>query len=426
MNDEIKVHVVRVNNRPYWYMRYTDPETGRRVAKSSEETDKAKAMKAAGKWEDDLQAGRYQRVSNPTWAEFRTKFEDDVLDGKSQHTFNTATCVLNRVQAIANPERLRHLTADRIGYFVKELRSEKKSEQTIRSYLKNLFWALRWARDKGMLAKLPKVEMPGQDDGEDDAMKGRPITGEEFDRMIEAIPKAFNPKGDKQVDRLADEVGSAWKFYLEGLWWSGLRLEESLNLYWDREDRIHVDLTGKRPMLIIPKGMQKNKKATVHPMAPEFARLLESVPQSERTGPVFKLPGLKHGRDCRKPEWVGTVVRRIGKAANVVVERSANGRIKTVSAHDLRRSFGDRWSMRVMPRVLKELMRHSRIETTMRYYVGRNAEQTADELWSALARHESRKVSNEVSTTENDKRTAQEESRKPLRVSGLKSRADRI
>lgn len=214
MTDEIKVHVVKVNNRPFWYLRYTDPETGKRAAKSSEETDRTKAVKAAGKWEDDLRAGRYQRVSNPTWAEFRTKFEDDVLAGKSQHTFNTTTCVLNRVQAIAKPERLRHLTADRIDYFVKQLRSEKKSEQTIRTYLKNLFWALRWARDKGMLAKLPKVDMPRQDDSEDDAMKGRPITGEEFDRMLAAIPKAFKPKGDKQCDRLASKVQPAWKFYL--------------------------------------------------------------------------------------------------------------------------------------------------------------------------------------------------------------------
>ena len=287
-------------------MRYTDPETGRRVAKSSEETDREKAIKAAGKWEDDLRAGRYQRASNPTWAEFRQKFEDDVLAAKSQNTFNTATCVFNRIESIAKPERLRHLTTDRIDGFVKELRREKKSEQTIRSYLKNLFWALRWARDKGMLAKLPKVDIPGRDDGEDDAMKGRPITTEEFERMLAAIPKAFNPKGDKQAERLAGDVKTAWKFYLEGLWWSGVRLEESLNLWWDREDRIHVDLTGKRPMLIIPKGMQKNKKATVRPMAPEFARLLDSVPKAERTGPVFKLPGLKFNRDCRKPEWVGT------------------------------------------------------------------------------------------------------------------------
>jgi hypothetical protein len=34
-----------------------------------------------------------------------------------------------------------------------------------------------------------------------------------------------------------------------------------------------------------------------------------------------------------------------------------------------------------MPSVLRELMRHESIETTMRYYVGQNAESTADELW---------------------------------------------
>lgn len=34
-----------------------------------------------------------------------------------------------------------------------------------------------------------------------------------------------------------------------------------------------------------------------------------------------------------------------------------------------------------MPAVLKELMRHASIETTLRFYVGQNAEATADELW---------------------------------------------
>ncbi|MBA3483727.1 MAG: hypothetical protein H0T51_18110 [Pirellulales bacterium] len=51
------------------------------------------------------------------------------------------------------------------------------------------------------------------------------------------------------------------------------------------------------------------------------------------------------------------------------------------SAHDLRRSFGFRWSRLVMPPVLKELMRHTEIATTMKFYVGVNADATADELW---------------------------------------------
>ena len=54
--------------------------------------------------------------------------------------------------------------------------------------------------------------------------------------------------------------------------------------------------------------------------------------------------------------------------------------VKWASAHDLRRSFGEQCAVRVMPHVLKELMRHENIETTMWYYVARNAETTADAL----------------------------------------------
>ncbi len=44
-------------------------------------------------------------------------------------------------------------------------------------------------------------------------------------------------------------------------------------------------------------------------------------------------------------------------------------------------SFGERWAQRVMPQVLKELMRHGEIDTTLRYYVGRNAATTAATIW---------------------------------------------
>lgn len=57
--------------------------------------------------------------------------------------------------------------------------------------------------------------------------------------------------------------------------------------------------------------------------------------------------------------------------------------MKCASAHDLRRSFGERWASRVMPQVLMVLMRDESIETTMRYYVGRNAQTTAEVLWQA-------------------------------------------
>ena len=53
------------------------------------------------------------------------------------------------------------------------------------------------------------------------------------------------------------------------------------------------------------------------------------------------------------------------------------------SFHDFRRSFGERWAALIMPPQLMELMRHESIETTLRYYVGQNAQKTAGILWEA-------------------------------------------
>ncbi len=66
----------------------------------------------------------------------------------------------------------------------------------------------------------------------------------------------------------------------------------------------------------------------------------------------------------------------IGEAAGVVVDRRKKKPV-FASAHDLRRSFGERWASRLMPPQQMELMRHEDIQTTMRYYVDQNARKTA-------------------------------------------------
>jgi len=201
-------------------------------------------------------------------------------------------------------------------------------------------------------------------------MRGRPITGEEFDRMIEATPKV--------VENAAAE---SWKFYLRGLWTSGLRLSESLKLRWDdAPESIVVDLTGRRPMLRIAAEAEKGHRDRLLPITPEFSALLESIPERDRRGRVFKL--LRNdGKPLKGQRWVvGKTVSAIGKAAGVKVNDSG----KSASAHDLRRAFGQRWSGRVMPTVLRELMRHEDISTTLKYYVGQNAEATADAVWAAV------------------------------------------
>ena len=62
-----------------------------------------------------------------------------------------------------------------------------------------------------------------------------------------------------------------------------------------------------------------------------------------------------------------------GRKANVKLKDMESGRPKPATTHDWRRSFGFRWSQRVFPLVLKEVMRHSLIATTEKYYATQDA-----------------------------------------------------
>ena len=140
-------------------------------------------------------------------------------------------------------------------------------------------------------------------------------------------------------------------------------------------------------MLRIPAKAEKGSIHWMLPTTPEFADLLATVPEDERHGSVFR-PLTKTGEPMARARFtVGPRFSAIGKAANVVTaigDRKGDVVKEFASAHDLRRSFGFRWSRKVMLTVLRELMEDERLETTMLLYVGVNAEATADELWRAI------------------------------------------
>jgi integrase len=375
MQETIKVHVVRYKNRPNLVLRYLDPATRRQVAKSAGTVDLKEANKLAIIWEAELRENRYVKPSRMTWEAFVDYYSAHVLPGLAANTIATYEATFNVFKRLCRPAKLADVTTARVTAFVTELRKENKAEATIARHLRHLKAAMRWANREGMLPTLPAFTMPKRVRGAK-LMRGRPITGEEFERMIEAVPAV--------VENAAAE---SWEFYLRGLWASGLRLTESLTLRWDdAPGAIVVDLAGRRPMLQIPAEAQKANRDELLPMTPEFVELLESVPASQRRGRVFKLVNVD-GKPFKGETWpVSRMVSAIGEKAGVVVdEREKGGEIvrKFASAHDLRRAFGQRWAGRVLPTVLRRLMRHSSIETTMKYYVSNDADATADALWSA-------------------------------------------
>ena len=202
-------------------------------------------------------------------------------------------------------------------------------------------------------------------------MRGRPINTEEFERMLMVTPSVVGAA-----------TAPGWEFLLQGLWWSGLRLTESLDLHWSDQNRLCVDFTSRHPMFRIPAEKEKGNKDRLLPMAPEFAEMLEQVPPEHRNGFVFDPRPRRRVQVGRlQSHFVGLRIRAIAKKANVATEQLDGGKVRYCSAHDLRRSFGERWSYRVVPRVLKELMRHESIATTEKFYLGQNAQKTAAILW---------------------------------------------
>ena len=229
------------------------------------------------------------------------------------------------------------------------LREKGRSKATIASYLAHLKAPLNWAKDQDLLLNVPKIGMPeGASKGQ---MKCQPVTSEEFERML-----------DKTESEVGKDQAESWRFLLRGLWWSGLRLGESLKLIWSDDRELMVDLSGKRPMFRIHAEHEKGRKDRILPMDLEFTQQLTEIPEHQWERLVFKMKWQRnHGNEPR----VNTVSRRIvdiGKAAAV---KASEG--KSASAHDLRRAFGLRWSQRVMPPVLQLVMRHEDISTTQRY-----------------------------------------------------------
>jgi integrase len=449
MTDSVKVSVVKYPDRENLVLRWRDPTNGKWRCKSAETTNRRQAERKAGSLEREILEGQHGPTARMSWSDFREYHEKHCLSAMKDKSVDAYAAALDVYERFHKPDRLSSITAARVTAWQTHLRTEGKADATIATYTRHLKAVLNWAKSQGLLAIVPNITMPKRVKGAKQ-MKGRPITLEEFERMLTAVAKVVAPKpvADADPARAAEQataIVESWKYYLRGLWLSGLRLSESLTVEWggNKPSAIVVDFSHKRPMLRIPAEAEKGNKDRLLPMAPEFAEFLAATPEAERRGRVFKLVG-KLWPDARmQADWVSRVVCQIGRKARVVVDErqrrltvdarretakpkpaKAPGNRKSVataddgmkrkyaSAHDLRRAFGLRWSARVMPAVLQQLMRHESIETTMRYYVGRDADAVADVLWHAVengtrpvsvtAKAESTKVGNTSPATAND------------------------
>jgi len=375
MADEINVIVIKRKGRKFLSLRYTCPITGEKIEKSSGATSEKEARKQAGEWESELRTGGGRKYS-ALWMDFRLAYEAATDISLRVRTVEKISAVFNVIEATMKPDNLKRITPQWLTKFQTRLLNDDRSPATVESHCRHLKAALNWAKEQGIIPAVPQFPRLKQARTAR-VMKGRAVTGEEFDRMIDAVDTESPISPDWKPERV-EKTGlqrASLKFLLRGLWLSGLRLGESLVLTWDQwADGIRVDISGVHVFLLIPAESEKGARDRVYPTTPDFAEFLRAVPMDQRTGFVFN-PILPNG-PCRRLDTVSKRIMRIGESAKIKVDQRGEEAI-WASAHDLRRAFAARWCMRVPSMVLKELMRHQSISTTEKYYVGQNAAMTA-------------------------------------------------
>jgi integrase len=392
MEERLKVWLVRPKGRKY-QIRWEDPDTGKVRTKSTKTTRKREAERMAGKIEADIVAGKMANTARIRWQDFKERYEKQFLVDQADNTCNLIYTVWSKLDAtFPSLERLRDSDQRKLAHFQESLRAEGLSIETIKTYLRHIRSFLGWAVRQKYLATVPHIEMPKKAKGR--KAKGRAIFTEEFERMLSATllvttdvgRRRRNAKLTEEEKRPTDQellIADSWKHLLRGLWLSGLRLGEAVELSWEPDTPISVHVGGKYPALRILSEGQKSGREEPLPLVPEFCDFLESIPEVNRHGRVFR-PMARNGSDAPMGDaWIGKVISRIGEAARVKVaegKRKGEPHIKYASAHDMRRSFATRWVPKVMPATLQKLMRHKSIQTTLDYYAEVQSEAVGDEL----------------------------------------------
>lgn len=381
----MKITVFKPKRLKNYVCEWKDPATGKTRSKSTGTPVRREAERFAARLEKELEEGNSIIGRRTKWEDFTVRYKVERLVKRKENTRIKFDALVAMIDKTIAPKYVQGFTTEEIARFIQALRDMGRSEATIKGYLAYLKSMLRWAKEKRIIPVVPHIEMPDAPD----KMRGRPIVAEEFERMLEAISAV-----------VGDECAESWRFLLRGLWWSGLRLMEATRLHWTDDTYLTIDTTRSAPLFKISAAADKGGKSRLFPIAPEFAEMLDRIPEVEREGFVFnpQLPSLERRPD---PRYVGRVITEIGRQAKVKV--SARG--KPASAHDLRRAFGERWSRVLMPQDLKEAMRHATINTTLAFYVGDTPEKTSRAMFAARSTGKSTGTGSEAGSADDRETT---------------------
>ena len=319
-------------------------------SKTLSATSRAQAYREAAEIELDLNAVEPDSLA---WSTACGLYETLYLSDMSRGHRNKWRTTRHRFEKFFNgePPAVEKITNRILADFASDVLPQV-SNATLRSYCRYLRGFFNWCEYHGYIDRAPVFRLARRKRGAK-MSRGRPITLEEFERMLAAS------------ERLGFD--DSWRFLLKGLWLSSLRLGEAVALHWS-----HGPVRIEFPLIVFESGDKGGHSAL--PITRELWAHIEGG-----KGFVFK-PQLSKGVTRSRDTW-SHKVSEIGKAAGVIVGQNKDGKPRFATAHDLRRSFLERWRATLTVGELQTLARHASIETTKRYYLGDDAKRMAEKIW---------------------------------------------
>ena len=160
-----------------------------------------------------MNAGIYKAPSKLSWDEFCDRYTREVASGLAESTGDKIDLTFRHVDRILSPAKLRDMTEEAISRW-QGILMKGRSPATVGIYSCHLQAALNWAKEMKMIPEPIKIRIPNG--AKERRMKGRAILTEEHERILLAVSRVVKAP---HVD--------AWKWFLDGLWWSGLRHSEA-------------------------------------------------------------------------------------------------------------------------------------------------------------------------------------------------------
>jgi integrase len=352
----IKVTLSKPVRTPYWRMEWRDND-GKSRGLSTKKKLKGDAKEVASKHEYQLNRDEIP-VDEYLIEDAKEEYYSAISLLREKSKKHIKVSLKQFATYLPELKKLDEITFRNLSEWVNKQHEKKLAIFTISSRMADMRKFLRWCISAKLISKLPDfptLQLPKGYKG-----KGRSITPKQFEQVIKAIPKIETDKSR----------ATAYKNFLYGIYHTGLRIQNLLDLSWDERDPIHINFPDSgRPTFIVDHSVDKAKQNRVAPCTPQFAEFLtKTFPKSSRYGKVFKMP-VDH------PDTIGDTIREIGIASGVKV----NG--CNVTAHIIRKTFGNEWAKKLAPAELKTLMWHADIKTTMTFYVDIEANDVQDKLW---------------------------------------------